>query len=207
MGCNKVCHVIDRECLREASRQPQQGSAPGMEQGTAQPDAEHLDEHRRDLHERRRAKRYVAPPVERVWSEKEDGQRRPRGQPGVEDKMVQRAVVMLLEAICAHDLHALSHGGRKGPSQQQARHERRAQCRTWPINWRVEADVRGLFDTLAWSHGRAFIPHRVRAGGRLRLRGKWRHAGVREAGVRRHRDKGTPQGGGSTLPTKLPTCR
>jgi RNA-directed DNA polymerase len=195
MVFNNVCHLIDREFLLEAYRQTQKGSAPGMDQVTAQQYAENLDENLRDLHERLRANRYVAPPVERVWIEKEDGKRRPIGKPCFEDKIVQRAVVMILEAIFAHDFHAFSHGFRKGHSQHQALHELREQCRTLHINWIVDADVSGFFDNLDWSHLRAFIQHRVSDGGILRLIGTWLHAGVLEAGVLRHLDKGTPQGG------------
>ncbi len=177
MVCNNGCHVIDRDVLLAADCQTQQGSAPGMEQVTAQQYAAHLAANLRDLHERRRAKRDVAPPGERVWSEQDDGTRRPRGQPCCENTRVQRAVVMLV-----------------------ARHELREQCRTWHRHWRVEADVRGCFATLAWSHVRAFLPHRVSDGGRLRLLGTWLHAGVLEAGVLKHLDKGTPQGGVGSPP-------
>jgi len=81
MVCNNVCHLIDREFLREAYHQPHKSSAPGMDQVTAQQYAENLDENRRELHERLRDNRYVAPPVERVWIEKEDGKKRPIGKP------------------------------------------------------------------------------------------------------------------------------
>jgi group II intron reverse transcriptase/maturase len=196
MVCNNVCHWIDREFLRAASHQTQKSRAPGMDHVTAQPYAERRDENLRDLPERLRAHRYVAPPVERVWLEKDAGKKRPIGQPCFEDKMVQRAVAMILAAIFAQDFHACSHGFRKGHSLQQARHERREQGRTWHIHWRVEADGSGCFDNLDWSHWRAFIQHRVSDGGIRRLIGTWRHAGVLEAGELMHPDKGTPQGGG-----------
>jgi RNA-directed DNA polymerase len=163
---------------------------------TATPYAEHLDDNVRDLHERLRDTRSLAPPVERVWSEHDDGKQRPRGQPCFEDKSVQRAVAMILEAIVEPDCHAVSPGFRKGHRPQQALPERREQGRTLHLNWRVDADVRGFFDNVDWSHLREFLQQRVRAGGIRRLRGQWRHAGVREAGALRHPDKGTPQGGG-----------
>ena len=136
-----------------------------MGQGTAKQYADKLDENLRELHERLRDNRYVVPPVERVWIEKEDGKTRPRGEPCVEDKMVQRAVGMILAAIFAPDLHAFSHGFRKGPSQHQALHELREQCRKLHITWVVEADVRGWFDTLDWSHLRACMQQRGKEGG------------------------------------------
>jgi RNA-directed DNA polymerase len=147
----------------------------------------------------------VAPPVERVGIEKEDGKKRPRGKPCCEDKSVQRAVVMILEAIFEPDFHAFSHGCRTGHSQHQALHELREQCRKLNITWRVDADVSGFFDTLDWGHLRVFMQQRVKDGGILRLIGKWLHAGVLEAGALSYPDKGTPQGGVVTLPTKLPT--
>jgi retron-type reverse transcriptase len=195
MVCNNVLHVMDGAFLREASHQTPKSSAPGMDQVTAKQYAENVDENRRELHERLRDTRYVAPPVERVWIEKEDGKKRPRGKPGCEDKMVQRAVVMILEAICEPALQALSHGFRQGHSQHQALHELRAQCRKLHITWRVDAEVRGFFDTLAWGHLRAFRQQRVTDGGRMRLIGQGRHAGVLEAGALSSPDKGTPQGG------------
>jgi group II intron reverse transcriptase/maturase len=109
--------------------------------------------------------------------------------------MVQRAVVMMLEASFEPEFHRFSQGFRKGHSQHQALHELREQCRTLHIAWRVDAEVRGFFDNLDWGHLREFIQQRVRDGGRLRLRGKWLHAGVLESGALRYPDKGTPQGG------------
>ena len=98
MVFNNVFHLIDRKFLLEAYHQTHKSSAPGIDQVTAQQYAKHLDEKLRELHERLRDKRYVAPPVERVWIEKEDGKKRPIGKPCFEDKIVQRAVVMILEA-------------------------------------------------------------------------------------------------------------
>jgi len=195
MVFTNVCHLMDRAFLLEASHQTPKSSAPGMDQVTAQQDAENLDENLRELHERLRAKRYVAPPVERGWIETEAGKKRPIGKPCFEDKMVQRAVVMILDAMFEPDLHAFSHGFRKGHSQPQALHELREQCRKQNLPWIVDAAVSGFFDTLDWSHLRAFMQQRVKDGGILRLIGKWRHAGVLEAGALSYPDKGTPPGG------------
>jgi group II intron reverse transcriptase/maturase len=167
-----------------------------MDHVTAKPYAEHLDDNLRALPERRRDHRYGAPPVERVWLGKDEGKQRPIGKACFEDKIVQRAVVMIREAIFAPDFPAFSHGFRKGPSPQQALPELREQCRTLPSNWIVAADVSGCFDNLDWGHLRAFIQQRVNEGGIRRLIGKGLHAGVLAAGALRHPDKGTPQGGG-----------
>src|SRR6266446_2064356 len=101
--CNTVLHLIDHDVLREAYRLTRKHSAPGGDQVTATQSAEPLDDTRRDLHERLCDNRYVAPPVERGWIAKDDGKKRPRGQPCFEDKMVQRAVAMILEAIFEPD--------------------------------------------------------------------------------------------------------
>ena len=195
MVCNNVLHVIDRAFLLEAYRQTRKNSAPGVDQVTAQQYAEHLDDNLRDLHERLRDNRYGAPPVERVWIEKDDGKQRPRGKPCFEDKMVQRAVVMMLEAIFEPEFHGFSHGFSKGHRQHQALHERREQGRTLHIAWRVDADVSGCFDHLDWGHLRECIQQRVNDGGIVRRLGKWLQAGVLEAGALTSPDKGTPQGG------------
>jgi RNA-directed DNA polymerase len=192
---NNVCHLSDREFWLEAYRQTRKSSAPGVEQVTAQQYAEHLDDNLRDLHERRRDNRSVAPPVERVGSEKDDGKQRPIGKPCFEDKIVQRAVGMILEAIFEPEFHAFSHGFRKGHSQHQALHELREQGRTLHIAWIGDADVSGFFDNLDWGHLREFIQQRGRDGGILSLLGKWLHAGVRESGALSYPDKGTPPGG------------
>jgi group II intron reverse transcriptase/maturase len=195
MVFNNVFHLIDREFLLEAYRQTRKSSAPGVDKVTAKQYADNLDDNLRDLHERLRDNRYVAPPVERVWIEKEDGKKRPIGKPCFEDKIVQRAVVMILEAIFEHDFHVFSHGFRKGHSQHQALHELREQCRKLNIAWIVDADVSGFFDNLDWGHLREFIQQRVSDGGILRLLGKWLHAGVLESGELTYPDKGAPQGG------------
>jgi retron-type reverse transcriptase len=205
MVFNNVCHLIDQDFLLEAYRLTRKTSAPGRDQVTATQYAEPLDDNLRDLQERLRDNRYVAPPVERVWIEKEGGKKRPIGKPCLEDKIVQRAGVMILEAIFEPDVHAFSHGFRKGHRPHQARHELREQCRTLHSNWRVDADVSGVFDNVDWGFLREFIQQRVKEGGILRRIGKGLHAGVLEAGALTHPDKGTPQGGVATLPTKLPT--
>jgi len=197
MVCTNGCHVIDQDVLREASRLTRKTSAPGRDQGTATPYAEPVEDNRRDRSERLRDQRYGAPPVERVGIAKAGGKKRPRGQPGFEDTMVQRAVVRILEAIFAQDVHAFSHGFRKGHRPHQALHARREPCRTWPSNGRVDAEGRGVCDHVDWGLLREGSQQRVKEGGILRLLGTGLHAGGLEAGALTHPDKGTPQGGGA----------
>ena len=102
--CTTLAPLIDADLLREASRHTSQSSAPGIDGGTAAAYAEHLDEQLRDRHERRRRGRSQAAPVERVWIEQDDGRHRPIGTPAFEEKRVQRAGAMLLEAIDEQDV-------------------------------------------------------------------------------------------------------
>ena len=101
-------------------------SAAGIDGVTAQRYAEHLEENLRDLHARLRSGLSQAAPVERMWSEKDDGGRRPIGKPPFEDNIVQRAVAMLLEAIDEQDCADGSYGLRQGRSPHEALHELRA---------------------------------------------------------------------------------
>jgi retron-type reverse transcriptase len=136
-----LAHHIDVEWLGEAYRLTNKGSAAGIDGVTATEYGANLDENLQDLHERLRSGRYTAPPVERVWLDKEDGRKRPIGKPTFEDKIVQRAVVMLMEAVYEQDFYDFSHGFRPGHSPHQALHQLREQCRELNINWIVDADV------------------------------------------------------------------
>jgi RNA-directed DNA polymerase len=194
MVFNNVFHLIDRDFLREAYGQTRKNSAPGVDKVTATQYAKNLEANLRDQHERLRDNRYVAPPVERVWVEKADGTKRPISKPCFEDKIVQRAVVMILEAIFEPGFHAFSHGFRKGHSAHQALDELRKQCKELNITWILDADIRGFFDTIDRSRLREVIPQRVKDGGIVRLIGKWLHAGVLEAGALSYPDQGIVQG-------------
>jgi RNA-directed DNA polymerase len=144
-----LAHLIDVDFLREAYRHTSKASAPGIDGVTAQQYAEHLDENLHDLHERLRSGRYQAMPVERVWIEKEDGKQRPIGKPTFEDKIVQRAVAMLLEAIYEQDFSDSSYGFRRGRSPHDALDELRERCMRDNIGWIVDADVSGYFECLS----------------------------------------------------------
>jgi len=101
--CKPLAYLIDEDLLREAYRRTSNSSAAGLDGVTAQLYAERLEENLRDLPERLRSGLSQAAPVERVWSEKDDGGRRPIGTPAFEDTIVQRAVAMRLAAIYAQD--------------------------------------------------------------------------------------------------------
>ena len=190
-----LAYLIDEDFLREAYRHTSKSSAPGIDGVTAEAYAEHLDENLRDLHERLRSGRYQAAPVERVWIEKEDGSQRPIGKPTFEDKIVQRAVAMLLEAIYEQDFLDCSYGFRPGRSPHAALHELRERCMNEGMGWIVDADVSGYFDSIDRTCLREVLRKRVNDGSILRLIGKWLRAGVMDHGELTHPETGVVQGG------------
>ncbi len=147
---------------------------------TAQEYAEHLDENLRDLYDRLRSGRYQAPPVARVWRDKDDGKKRAIGKATFEDKIVQRAVAMVLGAIDEQDFADFSYGFRPGRSPHHALRELRAQCVDKNIHWIIDADISGFFDSLDHDLLREVMRQRVKDGSILRLIGKWLNAGVIE---------------------------
>jgi group II intron reverse transcriptase/maturase len=190
-----LVHHIDEEWLREAYRQTNKRSAAGVDGVTAKEYEANLEENLRELHERLKSGRYKAPPVERVWLDKEDGRKRPIGKPTLEDKIVQRAVVMILEGVYEAEFYDFSYGFRKGRSPHQALDHLRQECWNQKVNWIVDADVSGYFDEIPHDQLREQIKQRVNDGGILRLIGKWLKAGVMEEGTITYAEKGSPQGG------------
>jgi len=186
---------MDVDFLREAYRRLNKKGAPGLNKVTAKDYTEHLEENLTDLHQRLSSGCYRAPLIKRVWIEKENGKRRPLGIPEFEDKIVQRAVEMLLSAVYEEKFYDFSQGFRKGRSQHKALHELREQCRQLNINWILIADITGLFDNIDHQKLLGFIRRTVNDGAILRLIGKWLKAGVMEEDRLEYPDKGTPQGG------------
>ena len=190
-----LAHLIDVDFLREAYRRTSKSSAAGIDGVTAKLYAEHLDDNLHDLHDRLRRGRYQAAPVVRVWIEKEDGGQRPIGKPAFEEKSVQRAVAMLLEAIYEQDFSDSSYGFRPGRGPHQALHALRTHCMEEGIGWIVDADVSGYFDSIDRTRLREVLRRRVNDGRIMRLIGKWLRAGVMEEGGLHHPETGVVQGG------------
>jgi RNA-directed DNA polymerase len=190
-----LAHLIDVDFLSEAHRRTRKKGAAGVDGVTAEEYAKDLENNLKDLHERVRSGRYKAPPVARAWIKKEDGSQRPIGKPAFEDKILQRAVAMLMGAIFENDFHEFSYGFRPGRSAHQALSALREQCMDMNIGTIVDADVSGFFDKINWKQLMEVIKKRVNDGVLIRLIGKWLNAGVMEEGVLSHPIKGTPQGG------------
>lgn len=190
-----LAHRIDVAFLYEAYTKLNKKGAPGLNKVTAADYRENLEQNLIDLHKRLKGGRYRAPPVKRVWIEKDAGKKRALGIPEFEDKIVQRAVEMLLSAIYEGEFYDFSHGFRKGRSQHKALHELREQCHRINVNWLLTADITGLFDNINHDRLRELLKRRVNDGGILRLIGKWLNAGVMEENRLEYPEKGTPQGG------------
>lgn len=190
-----LAHHLDVDFLREAFSRVRPKAAPGVDGVTWHDYSENLEANLIDLHKRMRENTYRAPPVRRTWIEKEDGSRRPLGIPTLEDKIVQRAVAMLLEAVYEPIFEDCSHGFRRERSAHQALSFLRTQCLALDINWIVDADVSGFFDNIDHGYLRDILKRRINDGAILRFIGKWLNAGVLEEGRLWKAEMGTPQGG------------
>jgi RNA-directed DNA polymerase len=170
--------------------------ATGVDGQTAEAYAENLESNLQDLLSRAKSGTYRASPVKRAYIPKGTGtENRPIGIPTVEDTVLQRAVVLVLEQIYEQDFLDCSYGFRPGRSAHQALGTLWQRLMGMGGGWVVEVDIRKFFDTLDHARLREFLQRRVRDGVLLRLIGKWLNAGVLEDGVLSTPDEGTPQGG------------
>ena len=190
-----IAHLLNVEMLREAFRLLRKDAASGVSGITAREYAENLEANLEYLHDRLRNQRYKAPPVKRVWIDKGKGKKRPLGIPEIEDKIVQKAVAILLEPIYENEFYDFSHGFRPGHSQHLAIKEVRQQIYAKRVSWIIDADIKGFFDDIDHKILREFIQKRIKDGGIIRLIGKWLKAGVMEKKELSYPKKGTPQGG------------
>lgn len=190
-----LAHHIDVSFLREAHRRTRKSGAPGVDGETAAEYAADLDSNLESLLDRFKSGRYKAPPVRRSYIPKGDGRRRPIGIPTFEDKVLQRAVSMVLEAVYEQDFLACSYGFRTGRSAHDALETLWQGTMRMSGGWVLELDIESFFDTLDHGSLRSFLDRRVRDGVLRRMIDKWLKAGVLEAGSVRHLGNGTPQGG------------
>jgi group II intron reverse transcriptase/maturase len=196
MVLTTLAHHIDEAWLHEAFRRTRKDGATGVDRQSAQEYSSNLEVNLRLLLERAKNGTYRAPPVRRVHIPKGDGrQTRPIGIPTFEDKVLQRAVAMVLEAVYEQDFLPCSYGFRPKRSAHQALDVLQHALTVTGGGWVLEVDIRKFFDTLDHRHLQEILRRRVRDGVIVRLIGKWLNAGVMESGVLSYPDSGTPQGG------------
>jgi RNA-directed DNA polymerase len=187
-------HLIDLEWMQEAYRLTRKDGAPGIDGVTAANYAQNLEANLLDLLERIKSGRYQAPPVRRAYIPKTDGSLRPLGLPTFEDKVCQRAIIMVLEPIYEQDFLPCSYGFRPGRSAHQALRDLRTGL-SQRLRWVIDLDIENYFGSISHSHLRAFLDRRVTDGVIRRMIDKWLKAGVLEDGLLRHVTEGSPQGG------------
>ena len=190
-----LSHHIDEMWLSEAYRRTRKDGAAGVDGQSAKEYAQHLEGNLATLLERAKAGTYRAPAVRRVHIPKGNGETRPIGIPTFEDKVLQRAVTMVLEAVYEQDFLPCSFGFRPGRNQHQCIEALRDAARKMAGGWVLEVDIRKFFDTIPRQRLLEILRQRVRDGVILRLVAKWLHAGVMEEGTLTYPEAGTPQGG------------
>ena len=185
-------HLIDQEFLSEAYQQTRKDAAAGVDGVTAEQYAENLEANLKDLYERYKTGRYKAPPVKRVWIEKEDKSQRPIGIPAFEDKILQRAFAMLLGAIYENDFYDFSYGFRPKRSAHGALKYLRDACYKTGVSTIIDADVSKFFDKMPHKMIHDILCKRVNDGKIHRFIGKWLNAGVVEKENIHYPDCGSP---------------
>ena len=197
MGFTSLNQYLDLAWLHEAFLRTRRDGAPGVDGQTAAGYEANLQANLQALLDRAKSGTYRAPPVRRVHIPKGAGtaETRPIGIPTFEDKVLQRSVVMVLEAIYEQDFLDCSYGFRPGRSAHQALEALWQNLMQIGGGWVVDVDIRQFFDTLDRAHLRNLLAQRVQDGVLLRLIGKWLNAGVLEDGEISYPEEGTPQGG------------
>jgi group II intron reverse transcriptase/maturase len=191
-----LSQYIDEYWLGEAYARTRKDGASGVDGQSAGEYRERLMENLRSLRDRLHSGRYQAPPVLRRHIPKGDGSKtRPIGIPTFEDKVLQRAVAMALEAVYEEEFLDCSYGFRRDRSAHQALRVLWRELMALGGGFVLEVDIRSFFDEIDHGHLRSFLDRRVRDGVIRRAIDKWLKAGVMEEGRLRHPVTGTPQGG------------
>lgn len=188
-------HVYDVHRLREAYFACKHDAAAGVDGQSWQAYGQELEDNLHDLSERLANGKYQAKPVKRVYIPKADGKQRPIGIPVLEDKIVQRATVKVLNAIYETDFLGFSYGFRPGRSAHRALDALAVGIQSKKVNWLLDADIRRFFDTLSHECLIQFLQQRIADNRVVRHIQKWLNAGVLEEGKRVQAEEGTPQGG------------
>jgi group II intron reverse transcriptase/maturase len=188
-------HIYNTDTLREAYLGLKREAAPGVDGQTWGQYRENLEANLPELSQRLKRGAYRAKPTRRAYLPKPDGQQRPLGVTALEDKIVQRATVEVLNAIYEVDFLGFSYGFRPERGPHQALDALYTALLTRKVNWVLDADIRGFFDALDRRWLQKFLEHRIADRRVLRLIRKWLNAGVREDGKRIFSETGTVQGG------------
>jgi len=191
-------HVYNVEHLWAAYHALKRDAAPGIDGETWGHYGQALEANLVDLSGRLKRGAYRAKPVKRAYIPKADGRQRPLGIPTLEDKLVQRATVDVLNAIYEADFLGFSYGFRPGRSPHRALDALYTGLLTRKVNWVLDCDIRGFFDAIDRGWLQQFIEHRIADQRVVRLIQKWLNAGVLEDGTRTWSDTGTPQGGSAS---------
>jgi len=189
-----LLHHVTVDLLRESFFALKRKAAPGVDGVTWKEYEPGLEDRLTDLHSRVHRGAFRAAPSRRVYIEKEDGRKRPLGVASLEDKIVQQAVVTILNQIYEGDFLVFSYGFRSGRGQHQALDALSYALLRKKVNYVLDADIRGFFDNLDKSWLIKFVEHRVADPRILRLIQKWPNAGVLEEGKWSETKTGTPQG-------------
>lgn len=192
-----LAHVLTPEFLAETWKQLNRRGASGVDGETTKEFESNLDARLQDLCDRLKSGTYKAPPVRRVEIPKGPGKTstRPLGIPTVEDRLLQRAVARILDAVFEADFLDCSYGYRPGRSPHQALRSLRATIITKKVRHLFEADIRGYFNHINHQWLRRMVAHRIADPVILRLIGKWMRAGYMQGGVVMRTAEGSPQGG------------
>ena len=189
-----LLHHVSVDALREAFLALKRRAAPGVDGMTWQDYEAGLEDHLQNLHARVHRGTYRALPVRRRFIPKPDGRQRPLGIAALEDKIVQRAVVTVLNAIYEEDFLGFSYGFRPGRGQHDALDALCVAIKGKRVNWVLDADIKGFFDAVDHSWLLRFVKHRVGDERITRLVSKWLKAGVLDDGQWCASEQGTPQG-------------
>lgn len=189
-----LMHHVTVGMLEDAYRSLKRSAAPGIDGVSWDQYGEDLAVRLTDLHGRVHDGQYRAQPSKRAWIAKADGTKRPLGIAALEDKIIQVAVSWVLQAIYEADFAGFSYGFRPGRGQHDALDAIWVGITQKKVNWIVDADIKGFFDTLDHEWLMKFVEHRVADPRILRLLRKWLRAGVSEDGQWSKTTVGTPQG-------------
>jgi group II intron reverse transcriptase/maturase len=194
MKFTALLHHLTVNLLWESFYALKRKAAPGVDGITWEEYETGLEGRLVDLHSRVHRGAYRAQPSRRVLIPKLDGRQRPLGIAALEDKVVQQAVVTILNQIYEEDFRGFSYGFRLGRSQHQALDALYVAITRKKVNWVLDCDIRGFFDNLSHDWLLKFVQQRVADRRILRLIQKWLKAGVMEEGEWKNTDTGTPQG-------------